>query len=104
MPIYEYRCDACGHEFETIQKMSEDPLKECPKCQAPELKKLISAAAFRLKGGGWYETDFKKGKQKNLSKEEKTGSSGGSGSGSEKSGGSAASSSQSSSAAKPATS
>jgi len=59
MPIYEYRCGACDHEFEARQKMSEDPLKECPDCGKAELKKLISAVGFRLKGTGWYETDFK---------------------------------------------
>jgi putative FmdB family regulatory protein len=67
MPIYEYRCDDCGHEFETIQKISEDPLKECPACQQSALVKKISAAGFRLKGGGWYETDFKSGNKRNLS-------------------------------------
>ncbi len=67
MPIYEYQCNACGHEFESIQRISDDPLKDCPECQKPKLKKLISAAGFRLKGGGWYETDFKgSGKKKNL--------------------------------------
>jgi len=59
MPIYEYRCGACDHEFEARQKMIEDPLKECPDCGKAELKKLISAVGFRLKGTGWYETDFK---------------------------------------------
>lgn len=59
MPIYEYRCQACGHEMEAIQKMSDPVLTECPECNKPELKKLISAAGFKLKGGGWYETDFK---------------------------------------------
>ena len=59
MPIYEYRCEACGHEFETLQKVSEAPLVDCPACQAPQLRKKVTAAAFRLKGGGWYETDFK---------------------------------------------
>jgi putative FmdB family regulatory protein len=59
MPIYEYQCQACEHEFEALQKMSEDLLKECPECQKPELKKLISASGFRLKGSGWYESDFK---------------------------------------------
>ena len=67
MPIYEYRCDSCGHEMEKLQRMSDDPLTDCPACDKPELKKLISAAGFRLKGGGWYETDFKSGKKKNLS-------------------------------------
>jgi len=68
MPIYEYRCKSCGHAFETIQKVSEPPLQDCPACGAPELSKLVSAAGFRLKGGGWYETDFKgdKDKKKNL--------------------------------------
>ena len=66
MPLYEYRCSACGHELEAMQKMSDAPLTECPECGEPALKKLLSAAAFRLKGGGWYETDFKSGKQKNL--------------------------------------
>ena len=66
MPIYEYQCNACGFEFETIQKISEDPLKDCPECGELELRKLISKAAFRLKGGGWYETDFKSGSKKNV--------------------------------------
>ncbi len=66
MPIYEYRCDACGGHLEKLQKLSDAPLEICPKCGEPKLKKLISAAGFRLKGSGWYETDFKKGKQKNL--------------------------------------
>ncbi|XOV84445.1 MAG: FmdB family zinc ribbon protein [bacterium] len=67
MPIYEYRCDNCGHELEVMQKLSEDPLKTCPKCSNDALTKRISAAGFRLKGGGWYETDFKSGKKKNVS-------------------------------------
>mgnify|MGYP000553392114 CR=1 FL=1 len=67
MPIYEYRCKSCGHELEKLQKMSDDPLTDCPQCDKPELNKLISAAGFRLSGSGWYETDFKSGNQKNLS-------------------------------------
>jgi putative FmdB family regulatory protein len=67
MPIYEYRCNACQHELEALQKMSDEPLVNCPACQQPELNKLISAAGFRLSGGGWYETDFKSGNKKNLS-------------------------------------
>ena len=67
MPFYEYRCDACGHEFEAMQKISDSPLTDCPSCTEGELVKLVSAAGFRLKGGGWYETDFKKGSKKNLS-------------------------------------
>ncbi len=66
MPIYEYGCEQCGHEFEALQKMSDEPLKKCPNCNAESLKKKVSAAAFRLKGGGWYETDFKSGNKKNL--------------------------------------
>lgn len=68
MPIYEYQCKACGHELEAFQKLSDDPLKKCPACGDLELTKLISAAGFRLKGGGWYETDFKgsQDKKKNL--------------------------------------
>ena len=59
MPIYEYQCEACGHRLEILQKISEEPLSECPACGRPDLRKLISAAGFRLKGGGWYATDFK---------------------------------------------
>jgi putative FmdB family regulatory protein len=66
MPIYEYRCEACGHELEAIHKMSDAPLTDCPGCGKPALKKMISAAGFRLKGGGWYETDFKSGGKKNV--------------------------------------
>ncbi len=66
MPIYEYQCQACGNEHEAIQKMSADPLLVCPACNEPELKKKISAVGFRLKGSGWYETDFK-GKSKSES-------------------------------------
>ena len=66
MPIYEYGCKACGHQLETMQKMSDAPLRDCPACGKPELEKLISAAGFRLKGGGWYETDFKSGAKKNV--------------------------------------
>jgi putative FmdB family regulatory protein len=66
MPIYEYQCQSCQHELEKLQKMSADPLRECPACGKEELKKKVSAAAFRLKGGGWYETDFKTGDKKNL--------------------------------------
>lgn len=71
MPIYEYQCTECEHEFETIQKISEDPLTTCPKCGKETLRKKISAAGFRLKGGGWYETDFKSGSRKNVSGDDK---------------------------------
>ncbi len=66
MPIYEYQCESCEHRLEALQKISDQPLSDCPECAKPTLKKQISAAAFRLKGGGWYETDFKTGKKKNL--------------------------------------
>jgi len=66
MPIYEYRCESCGHEHEAMQKMSDASLTDCPSCGEAELKKLVSAAGFRLKGGGWYETDFKGGAKKNV--------------------------------------
>jgi putative FmdB family regulatory protein len=67
MPIYEYRCDNCGHELETIQKLADAPLKTCPACAQDTLRKKVSAAGFRLKGGGWYETDFKSGNKRNVS-------------------------------------
>ncbi len=63
MPIYEYACKACGYRHEALQKMSDDALTDCPECGKPALKKLVSAAGFRLKGSGWYETDFKGGKK-----------------------------------------
>ena len=66
MPIYEYQCQACGHRLESLQKISEDPLNDCPACGKPELNRLVSAAGFRLKGGGWYETDFKSGNKRNV--------------------------------------
>lgn len=59
MPIYEYQCNNCGHHLEAIQKMSDVPLTDCPECDTTSLRKLVSAAAFKLKGTGWYETDFK---------------------------------------------
>ena len=71
MPIYEYACVSCEHQFETIQRVGEDPLKDWPDCGKAELKKLVSGAAFRLKGGGWYETDFKSGDKKNIAGDEK---------------------------------
>ena len=66
MPIYEYQCVECDHIEEVIQKISDDPLVDCPACNKPTLKKNVTAAAFRLSGGGWYETDFKSGDKKNL--------------------------------------
>jgi len=72
MPIYEYFCEQCGHEFDALQKMSDPPLGNCPACEKEALKKKISAPGFRLSGSGWYETDFKSDKQKNLSKADST--------------------------------
>ena len=66
MPIYDYQCTDCGHGLEAIQKLSDAPLTQCPACGNDALKKKVSAPSFRLSGGGWYETDFKTGKQKNL--------------------------------------
>lgn len=66
MPIYEYQCVECQHIEEVIQKVSDDPLLVCPACNKPALKKNVTAAGFRLSGGGWYETDFKSGDKKNL--------------------------------------
>jgi putative FmdB family regulatory protein len=71
MPFYEYQCKSCGHEEEVLQKISDEPLKKCPVCGKPSMVKKITAAAFRLKGGGWYETDFKKANQKNLAGSDK---------------------------------
>jgi putative FmdB family regulatory protein len=68
MPFYEYQCKSCGHELEAMQKVSDPPLKKCPDCGKSQLQRLMSAPVFRLKGGGWYETDFKgdKDSQRNL--------------------------------------
>lgn len=59
MPIYEYQCAACGHQMDAFQKMTDAPLTDCPKCHAPALNKLVSAAGFQLKGSGWYATDYR---------------------------------------------
>ena len=66
MPIYEYLCDSCGNRIEALQKISDEPLKICSACGSTSLRKLVSAASFRLKGKGWYETDFKTGEKKKL--------------------------------------
>jgi putative FmdB family regulatory protein len=73
MPFYEYQCKACGAHHEAMQKMSDAPLKKCPVCGKNSLQRLVSAPVFRLKGGGWYETDFKSDKEtkRNLVGEEK---------------------------------
>jgi len=69
VPIYEYRCDHCEHRLEMLQKISDVPATTCPECGEDSLRKLVSAAAFKLKGTGWYETDFK---DKKPSKDTKT--------------------------------
>ena len=68
MPIYDYKCSKCEHEIEVIQKINDKPKEVCPKCNKKGLKKQVSAPSFRLKGGGWYETDFKTGNKKNIAK------------------------------------
>ncbi|MEO8142889.1 MAG: FmdB family zinc ribbon protein [Betaproteobacteria bacterium] len=62
MPIYEYRCSACGHQDDHLQKLSEAPLTKCPTCGKKKYQKQLTAAGFQLKGSGWYATDFKGGK------------------------------------------
>ncbi len=65
MPTYSYLCSDCGHRFDTVQRMSEDPLSDCPACKKPALVRQVSAVGFALKGSGWYVTDFRdKGKPK----------------------------------------
>ena len=67
MPIYEFQCQACGTEIEVLQKISDPHITDCEACGKAEMKKKVTAAAFRLSGAGWYETDFKEGnKKKNL--------------------------------------
>lgn len=66
MPFYDYQCGGCGHQFEAMHKISAEPLTDCPECGEPELVKQVSAGGFRLKGSGWYETDFKGGSKNNL--------------------------------------
>lgn len=73
MPIYEYQCANCGHQLEALQKISDEPLTECPECHQAALNKLVSAAGFQLKGSGWYATDYsKKGKAKESDKSAET--------------------------------
>ena len=66
MPIYEYKCLKCEHQFEVIQRFTDNPVESCPECNNKSVQKLVSAPSFRLKGGGWYETDFKTGSKKNI--------------------------------------
>ncbi len=66
MPIYEYECETCGYRHEVLQRVGDPLLTDCPECTKPALKKLVSVAAFRLSGSGWYETDFKSDNKRNL--------------------------------------
>ena len=66
MPIYGYVCKSCDHSLDALQKIADDPLVDCPECGEPALKRQLSAPRFRLKGKGWYETDFKSDNQRNL--------------------------------------
>ena len=75
MPIHEYRCESCSHELDALQKLRDAPLRDCPNCAAPALRRLISAPSFRLKGDGWYETDFKSEKETKRNLVEKSGDS-----------------------------
>ena len=72
MPIYEYACKKCDHTLDALQKMADAPLVDCPSCGEPSLRKLLSAPRFRLKGQGWYETDFKKDNQRNIAGDKET--------------------------------
>ena len=73
MPIYAYACKECDHTLDALQKIADAPLVECPECGEPALKRLLSAPRFRLKGSGWYETDFKKDNQRNLAGDKEPG-------------------------------
>jgi len=77
MPIYAFECDACGHSFDRLQKLSDADPTDCPQCAQPQIRRQLTAPQFRLAGGGWYETDFKKDgdKKRNLAGEGSSGSS-----------------------------
>ena len=68
MPIYAYRCSACGHQEDHLQKLSDAPLTKCPACSKKKYEKQLTAAGFQLKGSGWYATDFKGGKKPEAAK------------------------------------
>ncbi|PWN56155.1 FmdB family zinc ribbon protein [Abyssibacter profundi] len=102
MPIYEYICRDCGHELEALQRLSDDPLSDCPSCEAASLQKKVSAAGFRLKGGGWYETDFKSGGKRNLASDGQSSGSASGGNGSASGGSDTASSKSSTSSSSSA--
>jgi len=71
MPTYEYQCEKCGHEFEREQRITDEPLKTCPKCKAPKAKRLISATSFVLKGSGWYSDLYSSGGAKKEASKDK---------------------------------
>ncbi len=73
MPIYEYRCQECGHQLEKLQKMSDPDLTDCPACNKAALQRLVSAAGFQLKGNGWYQTDFRGNKPSEKKSDETVG-------------------------------
>jgi putative FmdB family regulatory protein len=102
MPFYEYQCSACGAQVEVLQKITDAPLKKCTECGRNQLKKLVSAPVFRLKGSGWYETDFKTDKDRKRNLVDEGGDSKESKSGDSDSGSSAAPESTSKSRARPA--
>ena len=81
MPIYGYVCRRCEHTLDALQKISDDPLTDCPECGEAALKRQLSAPRFRLKGGGWYETDFKSDNQRNLAGDKEAASDDGKGKG-----------------------
>jgi putative FmdB family regulatory protein len=100
MPIYAYKCDSCGHAKDVLQKMSDDPLTQCPSCGAPTFNKQLTAAGFQLKGSGWYATDFKGGSSSTSAPAVAAGTAGAASTSSDASG--ASSSSETSAAAAPA--
>ena len=71
MPIYEYKCNLCGHYMDALQGINDTPLEECSECSEKGLQRMISAPNFRLSGDGWYETDFKTGDRKNIAEKSK---------------------------------
>ena len=77
MPIYEYACGKCGHEFEVEQRITADPVKTCPECRARKVKRLISQTSFVLKGGGWYSDLYSSSGRKDKDKDKKDGKDGG---------------------------
>jgi putative FmdB family regulatory protein len=66
MPIYAFECTGCGHHFERLQRLSDADPSQCPECESPKVRRQLTAPSFRLAGGGWYETDFKKDGKRNL--------------------------------------